>query len=925
MSYNPTFGVSGVTKVGTPVDNEISVWTGDGTAEGDTNFTWDASILAITGAITVTGTVDGIDISTDVAANTAKATNVPTALSLGTIDATTLAITSDGGADDVVLPEADTNVAGLLGADKWDEIVANTLKVTNATHTGQVTGATALALDITAVTAQPPSGVIVAADTIITNDGGTLSEATFTQMDTYFDSSLSFGDVSATGSPLDNQIAHWTDGTTIDGDSTFTWNGSVLAITGAITVSGNVDIGTEVLFTDRAAHVFTPAATRGILWVRSDSPNVIVFTDDDDTDFVLNLPGGGDVSATGSPLNNQIAHWTDGNTIDGDSTFTWDGSILNVTGNITLSGTVDGIDIATDVAANTAKATNVSTALSVGTVTATTFGITSDSGADDVVLLEADTNDAGLLGADKWDEIVANTLKNTNVSTALSVGTVTATTFGITSDGGADDVVLLEADTDDAGLLGADKWDEIVANTLKVTNATHTGQITGATALTLVVAAITGQTETTTLTGTDEFIVNDGGSIRRVDMNRFIVGQGTSLTSGLAGTDELLISDGGVIKKMDISVMNAYFDANLNFGSGDGDVSATGSPLDNQIAHWTDGNTIDGDSTFTWDGNSLTAISALTGSEAANFSSNISTRTVPVVDIINEHATGSGVALNVRNDATGDVIAATTTNTAGRAGLFYANVSTRTVPVVDIINDHVTGSGIALSVQNDATGAVIVATTTNAAGRAGRFYANVSTRTVPVVDIINDHVTGSGNALRVQNDSTSGLAIEVIGDVEVAGDIISELTNTRDIGAVGLVWANVYATLFTGTATVAQYADLAEKYEADAEYEVGTVVSFGGEKEITISDVYLDHRVAGVVSADPGFLMNEAMENGTVVALRGRIPCKVSGDIKKGDLLISKGDGTACAVEPLEALAGTILGKSLENFSGDVGVIEIVV
>jgi len=869
MSYNPTFGVSGVTKVGTPVDNEISVWTGDGTAEGDTNFTWDASILAITGAITVTGTVDGIDISTDVAANTAKATNVPTALSLGTIDATTLAITSDGGADDVVLPEADTNVAGLLGADKWDEIVANTLKVTNATHTGQVTGATALALDITAVTAQPPSGVIVAADTIITNDGGTLSEATFTQMDTYFDSSLSFGDVSATGSPLDNQIAHWTDGTTIDGDSTFTWNGSVLAITGAITVSGNVDIGTEVLFTDRAAHVFTPAATRGILWVRSDSPNVIVFTDDDDTDFVLNLPGGGDVSATGSPLNNQIAHWTDGNTIDGDSTFTWDGSILNVTGNITLSGTVDGIDIATDVAANTAKATNV--------------------------------------------------------STALSVGTVTATTFGITSDGGADDVVLLEADTDDAGLLGADKWDEIVANTLKVTNATHTGQITGATALTLVVAAITGQTETTTLTGTDEFIVNDGGSIRRVDMNRFIVGQGTSLTSGLAGTDELLISDGGVIKKMDISVMNAYFDANLNFGSGDGDVSATGSPLDNQIAHWTDGNTIDGDSTFTWDGNSLTAISALTGSEAANFSSNISTRTVPVVDIINEHATGSGVALNVRNDATGDVIAATTTNTAGRAGLFYANVSTRTVPVVDIINDHVTGSGIALSVQNDATGAVIVATTTNAAGRAGRFYANVSTRTVPVVDIINDHVTGSGNALRVQNDSTSGLAIEVIGDVEVAGDIISELTNTRDIGAVGLVWANVYATLFTGTATVAQYADLAEKYEADAEYEVGTVVSFGGEKEITISDVYLDHRVAGVVSADPGFLMNEAMENGTVVALRGRIPCKVSGDIKKGDLLISKGDGTACAVEPLEALAGTILGKSLENFSGDVGIIEIVV
>ena len=197
---------------------------------------------------------------------------------------------------------------------------------------------------------------------------------------------------------------------------------------------------------------------------------------------------------------------------------------LFIAGNMTVDGTVDGIDIATDVAANTAKATNVSTALSTGTVNATTYGITSDGGTDDVVLVEADTTNAGLLGSDKWDEIVANNAKVTNVSTTLSVGTVgvntvaitsdggaddvtipaatvsaaglfttakwgevvannakasnvstalsagtvNATTYGITSDGGADDIVLPEADTTNAGLLGADKWDEIVANTLKV-------------------------------------------------------------------------------------------------------------------------------------------------------------------------------------------------------------------------------------------------------------------------------------------------------------------------------------------------------------------------------------------------------------------------------------------------------------------------
>jgi len=84
-----------------------------------------------------------------------------------------------------------------------------------------------------------------------------------------------------------------------------------------------------------------------------------------------------------------------------------------------------------------------------------------------------------------------NTAKDTNVSTSLSLGTINATTVSITSDGGADDVTLAEADTTNAGLLGSDKWDEIVANSLKATNATHTGDVTGATALTIGTAKVT--------------------------------------------------------------------------------------------------------------------------------------------------------------------------------------------------------------------------------------------------------------------------------------------------------------------------------------------------------------------------------------------------------------------------------------------------
>ena len=105
--------------------------------------------------------------------------------------------------------------------------------------------------------------------------------------------------------------------------------------------------------------------------------------------------------------------------------------------------------------ANTAKNTNVPTSLSAGTVSATTYGITSDGGANDIVLPEANTDNAGLLGADKWDEIVANTAKNTNVPTSLSTGTVGISTVAITSDGGADDVTIPAATNAAAGVATA--------------------------------------------------------------------------------------------------------------------------------------------------------------------------------------------------------------------------------------------------------------------------------------------------------------------------------------------------------------------------------------------------------------------------------------------------------------------------------------
>jgi len=139
-------------------------------------------------------------------------------------------------------------------------------------------------------------------------------------------------------------------------------------------------------------------------------------------------------------------------------------------------------------------------------------------------------------------------------------------------------------------------------------------------------------------------------------------------------------------------------------------------------------------------------------------------------------------------------------------------------------------------------------------------------------------------------------------------------------------YANIHANIATLTATAARYADLAERYEADAQYDAGTVVVFGGDKEVSMANGEYDHRVAGVISSAPAFMMNkDAGDDSThpYVALTGRVPCKVTGSIKKGDLLCTS--AMACHAMAGEAKAGHMIGKALEDFDGEAGVIEVLV
>ena len=213
------------------------------------------------------------------------------------------------------------------------------------------------------------------------------------------------------------------------------------------------------------------------------------------------------------------------------------------------------------------------------------------------------------------------------------------------------------------------------------------------------------------------------------------------------------------------------------------------------------------------------------------------------------------------------------------------------------------------------TGAVVGNVTGNTAG----------THTGAVVGNVTGNVSGS--ALTVTQAAQSAItSLGTLTGLTVSGTIAASANNTTNIGAVGTTFATVHATTFSGVSTTARYADLAENYLSDTEYEAGTVVVFGGNKEITTTQLFADTAVAGVISTNPAYLMNDALD-GQPVALRGRVPVKVQGYTRKGDLLVTGNiPGVAVSVGRDGKYGQAVFAKALENkTTTDVGVIEAVI
>jgi len=296
-------------------------------------------------------------------------------------------------------------------------------------------------------------------------------------------------------------------------------------------------------------------------------------------------------------------------------------------------------------------------------------------------------------------------------------------------------------------------------------------------------------------------------------------------------------------------------------------------------------------------------------------------------------ATGNVIAGNLNATGlslSGNVVSgiATTANITG------ANIiATTAVSAVSMVaTGNITGGNVLGGANVNATthtGATVSVTGNITGGNVlGGANVNATTHTGATVSVTGNVQGG--------NLSTAGL-ISATGAITGAGITGTSLTvstgtvtlgnitngNGNGVGNIGAT-GGFFNTVFA-KATSAQYADLAEYYAADAEYKPGTVLSFGGNQEVTMTTGINDVRVAGVVSTNPAYAMNTAIEaaHSVALALSGRVPTLVVGPVAKGDMMVSAGDGRAkaCATPVM----GSVIGKAVQDHPGGSGTIEIVV
>jgi hypothetical protein len=569
------------------------------------------------------------------------------------------------------------------------------------------------------------------------------------------------------------------------------------------------------------------------------------------------------------------------------STALLQGATLNASGAVTFSGT------ATDIAVGTSQTTGI---ITLGGASQTgTINIGRSTGTQSLILAngavasgDLKTVSVGEGGADGSTTTIA-----VGPVTGAGTGTVTfntGTTVIIASTSGS---ALSVAGNVTGGNLKTSGITIGASAVTGVSTLSATANITGGNLLTAGVITATGNitggniataglvTATGNVTGGNILttgLISVGGTVSATG----------NVTGGNINTAGLVTATGNITSTANIAAGNIST-ANLITG---GTVSATANVIGANIQGGTlslSGDVISGLNMTT----QIVSTANVTGgnintaglSAASRFVSSVTTGTAPLT------VASTTVVSNLNADLLD-----------GQQGSYYQNASNMNAG--SLPSARLTGS-YAISISGLAGTATALAT---ARAINGVNFNGTSAITVePYVE--DDESTNATRYITFVDDSTAGYK-------RLNED--STLTYNPSSGTLS-------ATIFSGVATTARYADLAEMYCADHSYEPGTVLSFGGDQEITISNTAGDTRVAGVVSTNPAHLMNSTLEctHAVALALTGRVPAHVTGTIRKGDMMISApgGRAQACATPAM----GTVIGKALEDFDGETGTIEIVV
>ena len=178
----------------------------------------------------------------------------------------------------------------------------------------------------------------------------------------------------------------------------------------------------------------------------------------------------------------------------------------------------------------------------------------------------------------------------------------------------------------------------------------------------------------------------------------------------------------------------------------------------------------------------------------------------------------------------------------------------------------------------------------------------------------------TNNEIRVHDGSLAG------GHIVSGYYLNQDLLNGQSDGTGNIGNSDNGLNTVHAKSTSAQYADLAEKYRVDVKYPEGTVIAIGGKKEVTQTTVFNDPKQIGVISSQPAFKMNDKSK-GQYVAFTGRVPVRVVGDVKRGDMVVSSDiEGCATGLGDHEYVPGAVIGKALQaHDKASEGIIEVIV